>query len=59
MFSFFSRTPKKPMKGYKVTTVDRKQKYGVAADSLKTLIDKASKKFKVKINKKSIFLLKI
>lgn len=47
------------MKGYKVTTIDRKQKYGIAADSLKSLINKASIKLKVKINKQSIFLLKI
>lgn len=47
MFNFFSKTTKKPMKGYKITTVDRKQKYGVAADSLQMLIEKASVKLKV------------
>lgn len=46
MFSFFG-TAKKPLKGYKITTVERKQKYGIAADSLKMLKDKASAKLKV------------
>lgn len=35
------------MKGYKITTVDRRQKYGVAADSLKMLMAKAASKLKV------------
>lgn len=35
------------MKGYKITTIDRGQKYGVAADSLEMLIEKASTKLKV------------
>lgn len=47
MFNFFSKTTKKPMKGYKITTADRKQKYGVAADSLRMLVDKAAAKLKV------------
>lgn len=38
---------KKPLKGFKVTSVDRSKKYGIAADSLKMLKEKASEKFKV------------
>lgn len=45
MFSLFRK--RKPLKGYKITTIDRKQKYGVAADSLKMLTDKAANKLKV------------
>lgn len=48
MFGFFGGA-KKPLKGYKITTVERKQKYGVAADSLKMLKDKASNKLKVMV----------
>lgn len=48
MFGFFGGA-KKPLKGYKITTVDRKHKYGVAADSLKMLKDKAFHKLKVRI----------
>lgn len=48
MFSLF-RKPK-PLKGYKITTIDRKQKYGVAADSLKMLKDKAANKLKVSVS---------
>lgn len=40
---------KKPLKGYKVTTVNRQQKYGIAANSLQMLKDKASAKLKVSI----------
>lgn len=47
MFGLFARVPEKPLKGYKITTVDRKQKYGIAANSLKMLIDKAAAKLKV------------
>lgn len=47
MFSFFNKTTKRTMKGYKITAIDRGQKYGVAADSLKMLIEKASAKLKV------------
>lgn len=38
---------KKPLKGFKVTSVDRSKKYGIAADSLEMLKHKASEKFKV------------
>lgn len=48
MFGLFGGA-KKPLKGYKITTVNRQQKYGIAADSLKMLKDKASAKFKVGI----------
>lgn len=48
MFGLFGGV-KKPLKGYKITAVDRKQKYGIAADSLKMLMDKASAKLKVKV----------
>ena len=48
MFGFFGGG-KKPLKGYKITTVERKQKYGVAADSLKMLKEKASVKLKVRV----------
>lgn len=47
MFNLFKKTPEKTLKGYKITSVDRKQKYGIAANSLKMLIDKAAAKFKV------------
>lgn len=46
MFGLFGGA-KKPLKGYKITTVNRQQKYGIAADSLKMLKDKASAKLKV------------
>lgn len=48
MFNLFGGK-KKPLKGYKITTVDRTQKYGIAADSLKMLKDKASAKLKVTV----------
>lgn len=48
MFGLFGGA-KKTLKGYKITTVNRQQKYGIAADSLKMLKDKASAKFKVSI----------
>lgn len=48
MFGLFGGS-KKPLKGYKITTVDRKHKYGIAADSLKMLKDKASAKLKVRV----------
>lgn len=48
MFGLFGGA-KKPLKGYKITTVERKQKYGIAANSLKMLKDKASDKFKVRV----------
>lgn len=35
------------MKGYKITTKDRTKKFGVAANSLKILREKAANKFKV------------
>lgn len=38
---------KKPLKGFKVTGIDRDKKYGIAADSLKMLKEKAAEKFKV------------
>lgn len=47
MFNLFRKTSQKPLKGYKITTIDRKQKYGIAADSLKMLKDKAADKLKV------------
>lgn len=50
MFNLFRKTNQKPLKGYKITTIDRKQKYGVAANSLKMLKDKATDKLKVKMN---------
>lgn len=46
MFNIFGKA-KKPLKGYKVTTVDRRQKHGIAADSLKMLLEKASAKLNV------------
>lgn len=48
MFGFFGGA-KKPLKGYKITAVDRKHKYGIAANSLKMLKDKASAKLKVRV----------
>lgn len=48
MFSFFKRSTTKEIKGYKITTVDRKRKYGIAADSLKMLKEKAEAKLQVK-----------
>lgn len=48
MFGLFGGV-KKLLKGYKITAIDRKQKYGIAADSLKMLKDKASAKLKVKV----------
>lgn len=45
MFSLFKSSA--ILKGYKVTNVDRTKKYGIAANSLKMLKDKASKKFSV------------
>lgn len=50
MFGLFGGA-KRPLKGYKITTVNRQQKYGIAADSLKMLKDKASVKFKVSLFK--------
>lgn len=49
MFGLFGGGAKKPLKGYKITTVNRQQKYGIAAESLKMLKDKASAKLKVSI----------
>lgn len=46
MFGFLGGS-KKPLKGYKVTGIDRKNKYGIAANSLHMLKDKASAKLKV------------
>ncbi|XP_031618734.1 DNA fragmentation factor subunit beta [Contarinia nasturtii] len=46
MFGLFGSF-KRPLKGYKITTIDRKKKYGVAADSLQMLKDKASVKLKI------------
>lgn len=40
---------KKTLKGFKVTSVDRSKKYGIAADSLIMLKEKASEKFKVSL----------
>lgn len=48
MFGLFGGA-KKPLKGYKITRSDRLQKYGIAADSLKMLKDKASTKLKVNV----------
>lgn len=45
MFNLFKSSA--ILKGYKVTNVDRSKKYGIAANSLKMLKDKASKKFSV------------
>lgn len=45
MFNLFKSSA--ILKGYKVTNVDRTKKYGIAANSLKMLKDKASKKFSV------------
>lgn len=39
---------KQPLKGYKVTNVDRNKKCGIAADSLRMLKEKAAEKFKVR-----------
>lgn len=47
MFNLFRKTNDKPMKGYKITTIDRTKKYGIAANSLKMLKDKAADKLKV------------
>lgn len=51
MFGFFGSdiSSKKSLKGYKITNVERQQKYGIAADSLKMLKDKASAKLKVRV----------
>lgn len=38
---------KNPLNGYKVTSIDRNKKCGIAADSLKMLKEKATQKFKV------------
>lgn len=46
MFHLFERYTKS-MKGYKITTKDRTKKFGVAANSLKILREKAANKFKV------------
>lgn len=54
MFSFFGKT-NKPLKGYKITSVDRKQKYGIAADSLTMLQEKAA--HKMKVNQNDAFIL--
>lgn len=54
MFSFFKKNANK-MQGYKITTVDRKKKYGIAADSLKMLKQKAGNKFEVKQQNLSYF----
>lgn len=45
MFNLFKSSA--ILKGYKVTNVERTKKYGIAANSLKMLKDKASKKFSV------------
>lgn len=45
MFNLFKSSA--ILKGYKVTNVDRTKKYGIAANSLKMLKEKASKKFSV------------
>lgn len=45
MFTLFKSSA--ILKGYKVTNVERTKKYGIAANSLKMLKDKASKKFSV------------
>lgn len=37
----------KPLKGFKVTSIERNKKYGIAANSLKMLKEKAAEKFKV------------
>lgn len=42
----FGKT-KKQLKGFKVTSIDRNKKCGIAADSLKMLREKAAEKFKV------------
>lgn len=47
MFSFFKKSVNE-MRGYKITTVDRKKKYGIAANSLKVLKQKAEDKLGVK-----------
>lgn len=56
MFGLFGGGAKKPLKGYKITTVNRQQKYGIAADSLKMLKDKASAKLKVSISVKFLMI---
>lgn len=38
-----------PSKGFKVTSVERDKKYGIAANSLRMLKEKAAEKFKVLI----------
>lgn len=48
MFGFLGSV-KKPLKGYKITTIDRTRKYGIAVNSLKMLKDKASAKLKVRV----------
>lgn len=45
MLNIFKK--KRKFIGYKATTVDRKKKIGIAADSLKTFKQKCSEKFKV------------
>lgn len=46
MFNFFKN--KTDLKGFKVcTNAERNKKYGIAADSLKTLIEKIKNKFQI------------
>lgn len=50
MLGFFKTsktTATKPLQGYKVTNVRRTKKYGIAANSLEMLKDKAAAKFQV------------
>ncbi|XP_044732108.1 DNA fragmentation factor subunit beta [Chrysoperla carnea] len=46
MLKFFSTMGDKPLKGYKITDSERKQKIGIAAKSLDDLKDKTLKKLK-------------
>lgn len=51
MFNLFKRKneiPESSMKGYKVTNSERKRKYGIAANSLKSFKAKAIEKMQVK-----------
>lgn len=50
MLGFFKSSKNiatKPLQGYKVTNVKRNKKYGIAANSLEMLKDKAAAKFQV------------
>lgn len=47
MFDFLKSNKSLIIKGYKITDINRKKKYGIAADSLKMLKKKSCDKFKV------------